>query len=493
MKFVKGILCAAAILLYHFPGWSQSMPAADLEYNTIKLTNPSFEGIARPSIPPMGWLDCGFATESPPDVQPSGAWQVHRPAHHGGTYLGMVTRENDTWESVGQRLPKPLERDRCYTFSIYLCTSSEYWSAVIPDSLKDDSLDAEQRALLPKKNFNQAIKLRIWGGDAPCHKKELLAESRTISNNSWQKYSWKIEPKKAISYVIFEAFYKTPTLFPYNGNLLLDHASGFTLTACNEEETLVLPPVVEFLQPIEKINPRLNQIRVNAQIHNVHSKEQIRFKVNGRQMKAFGFNYDTHIFSTTLYLKEGKNNLEIEVENEAGQAKDETSVYIIETGAPKEESPVAVSEKPTAPTPPKQKEYRILPSLGDKNIKAGQIIKVDRLYFATDSSTLGDDNESYEVLDEIFSFLQSNPNVRIEVGGHTSAGSKVRPINRGFSEELSRARARTVAGYLVDKGIKPSRIQYKGYGPRKPIATNDTYQGRRKNQRVEIKILSTEG
>ena len=41
------------------------------------------------------------------------------------------------------------------------------------------------------------------------------------------------------------------------------------------------------------------------------------------------------------------------------------------------------------------------------------------------------------------------------------------------------------------KGIEASRIQYKGYGPRKPIATNETAEGRKKNQRVEIKILST--
>jgi outer membrane protein OmpA-like peptidoglycan-associated protein len=44
--------------------------------------------------------------------------------------------------------------------------------------------------------------------------------------------------------------------------------------------------------------------------------------------------------------------------------------------------------------------------------------------------------------------------------------------------------------YLYDKGIPTSQISYKGYGKRQPIATNQTVDGRRRNQRVEIKIVS---
>ncbi|NND05524.1 MAG: OmpA family protein [Saprospiraceae bacterium] len=473
--------------------WSQSIPAADIAFNTIHLENPSFEDIARPSIPPRKWLNCGFPEESAPDVQPSGDWSVFKPAFHGHTYLGMVARENDTWESVGQMLEKPLRKGMCYTFSIYLCSSKEYLSQVIPDSLKHIELTIEQRARLPLKSFTKGIMLRIWGGDVPCHKRELLAQSGTIDNQEWKQFSWKIEPQSDIKYLSLEAFYKTPTLFPYNGNILVDNASGFTLTACEEDEELILPPVVKFLQPIEKINPRLNQYRVRAQIHNVHSKEKITFYVNGKEMGAFDFDYDTHIFSTTLYLKEGKNELLIEVENDEGYAKDQTSVLIIEKGSQKKEEPevaqAASTEEPASQPP----GYKILPSLGYKNIKKGQIIRVDRLYFATDSSALGSDTSSFAVLNEIYAFLKDNPKVLIEVGGHTNGGTKKRPINMRFSNELSRARARTVAEYLVDKGIPARQIQYKGYGPRKPLASNDTAQGRIKNQRVEIKILSTDG
>jgi outer membrane protein OmpA-like peptidoglycan-associated protein len=55
---------------------------------------------------------------------------------------------------------------------------------------------------------------------------------------------------------------------------------------------------------------------------------------------------------------------------------------------------------------------------------------------------------------------------------------------------LSSARAKAVADYLIAKGISRERIQYRGYGKRQPIDTNETPEGRRRNQRVEIKIIS---
>jgi len=55
---------------------------------------------------------------------------------------------------------------------------------------------------------------------------------------------------------------------------------------------------------------------------------------------------------------------------------------------------------------------------------------------------------------------------------------------------LSTDRAKIVAEYLVDKGIPAERLTYKGYGKRKSIASNLTKEGRKKNQRVEIKILT---
>ena len=98
------------------------------------------------------------------------------------------------------------------------------------------------------------------------------------------------------------------------------------------------------------------------------------------------------------------------------------------------------------------------------------------------------DSASFDVLEEVYEFMAENVNVFIEIGGHTN---NIPPHE--YCDKLSSSRAKTVASFLHSKGIEPSRISYKGYGKRSPIASNDSKSGRRKNQRVEIKILRLEG
>ena len=96
-----------------------------------EFNNPSFEDVARPQQPPFAWWDCGFTGETPPDVHPvpkGGIFGVTQLAQEGSTYLGMVVRENDTWESVAQRLDQPLQPNNCYAISIFLCASDTYTS-----------------------------------------------------------------------------------------------------------------------------------------------------------------------------------------------------------------------------------------------------------------------------------------------------------------------------------------------------------------------------
>ncbi len=185
--------------------------------NSIKLLNSSFEDEPEISKTPFLWKNCGDPSESAPDVQPSG-WMVDRPAFEGRTYLGMVVRDNDTWESVGQKLQKPLEANKCYEFSIYLSKSATYISQ--SHRTKRDA------------NYTTPIKLRVWAGDDYCGKKQLLAESSLVTNTRWIKYDFVFRPKQTMQYLILEAFFNTPTLVPYNGNLLLDNASQIIEIPC---------------------------------------------------------------------------------------------------------------------------------------------------------------------------------------------------------------------------------------------------------------------
>jgi OOP family OmpA-OmpF porin len=82
--------------------------------------------------------------------------------------------------------------------------------------------------------------------------------------------------------------------------------------------------------------------------------------------------------------------------------------------------------------------------------------------------------------------MTDGPDIRIAVHGHTdSRGSAA------YNKDLSLRRARAVVKYLMDKGVSPSRLEAEGFGPSKPIASNDTDAGRATNRRVEFKILES--
>ncbi len=89
--------------------------------------------------------------------------------------------------------------------------------------------------------------------------------------------------------------------------------------------------------------------------------------------------------------------------------------------------------------------------------------------------------ESYQVLDGVAAQLQLSPETRFEVAGHTD--NRGNPLK---NQALSRARAQTVANYLILKGVDAKRLRVMGYGSSKPIATNNTAEGRAMNRRVEL-------
>lgn len=100
--------------------------------------------------------------------------------------------------------------------------------------------------------------------------------------------------------------------------------------------------------------------------------------------------------------------------------------------------------------------------------------------FETGRSALKPD--SYTILDIVAASLVANPDIKIEIGGHTDATGSPATNTR-----LSQARADAVRAYLATKGVAPERMVAKGYGPTQPVAPNTTPAGRAQNRRVELR------
>ncbi|MBK8668045.1 MAG: OmpA family protein [Saprospiraceae bacterium] len=128
------------------------------------------------------------------------------------------------------------------------------------------------------------------------------------------------------------------------------------------------------------------------------------------------------------------------------------------------------------------KREKFIPDLDMSKITLGQKLRINELNFAADSSSITQEN--FDILEEVYEFLNAHPTVEVEIGGHTNT---IPPHE--YCDKLSTARAKKVSEFLYERGIDKKRISFKGYGKREPLTDSTSAQGRQKNQRVEIKIL----
>jgi len=167
----------------------------------VHLNNNSFEGPPQDATVPMGWHAC--APGSTPDILP-GEWGVYTESSSGDTYMGLITRADGSWESVGQRLSEPLTTGECFNFSMDLAHSKTY------------------------AGYNKPVKLRIWGGVENCGMNQLLGETEFIKHTDWKRYHFKFVTDAEINYIILEAYYMDGIYFHYNGNILIDNCAAIT-------------------------------------------------------------------------------------------------------------------------------------------------------------------------------------------------------------------------------------------------------------------------
>jgi len=115
-------------------------------------------------------------------------------------------------------------------------------------------------------------------------------------------------------------------------------------------------------------------------------------------------------------------------------------------------------------------------------LSAGSIIALRNIFFNTASYELLP--ASNAELDKLVKLLTANPTLRIELGGHTdNVGADAANLT------LSDQRARSVREFVISKGIDATRITAEGYGETKPVATNDTEEGKAQNRRTEVTVL----
>ncbi|MBK6932760.1 MAG: OmpA family protein [Saprospirales bacterium] len=115
-------------------------------------------------------------------------------------------------------------------------------------------------------------------------------------------------------------------------------------------------------------------------------------------------------------------------------------------------------------------------------LEEGKAIQLKDIYFEFDKHELMP--RSYVELNKLLRILRENPGVHIQIVGHTDNIGKP-----DYNKYLSRKRAKSVALFLMENGISARRLRYHGEGESRPVATNDSEEGRFKNRRVEFVIL----
>jgi outer membrane protein OmpA-like peptidoglycan-associated protein len=116
-----------------------------------------------------------------------------------------------------------------------------------------------------------------------------------------------------------------------------------------------------------------------------------------------------------------------------------------------------------------------------KVIEAKVTFAARNIFFKAASDQLTE--SSIAPLDEVVKVLTEDPELKMQIEGHTDSTGKA-----AMNLRLSKQRAESVKNYLTGKGIDASRLSATGYGSSKPLQSNETLEGRERNRRVELKL-----
>jgi OOP family OmpA-OmpF porin len=150
-------------------------------------------------------------------------------------------------------------------------------------------------------------------------------------------------------------------------------------------------------------------------------------------------------------------------------------------------SALVIKGEPPAPPPPPPKEEPPPPPAPKRvEVTADKIVIREKIQFDLDKATIKPD--SHGLLDEIVQVIQDNPHIlKISIEGHTDDQGADK-----YNQKLSEQRAQSVLAYLTGHGVDAGKLTAKGFGEGKPIASNETEEGKEQNRRVEF-IITEQG
>jgi outer membrane protein OmpA-like peptidoglycan-associated protein len=136
---------------------------------------------------------------------------------------------------------------------------------------------------------------------------------------------------------------------------------------------------------------------------------------------------------------------------------------------------IVVSADQPAPRPRKARKAKVV----------GKKIEItEKVMFDTAKATIKP--ESHELLNDVAEVIKEHPGIKkVRIEGHTDSDG-----TDAYNKKLSDDRAASVRAFLVEAGVAEDRLESVGYGEEKPIADNDTEEGKYKNRRVEFNIVS---
>lgn len=169
------------------------------------------------------------------------------------------------------------------------------------------------------------------------------------------------------------------------------------------------------------------------------------------------------------------------------------SLALKPTPVASEPAPPTLEPTPTAPEPASQAIEPSLPAPEpaspvaeptwiEEPVSEKKVVTLEGIYFPFDSYRLTP--EALASLNQQAVILKEHKETKVEVGGHTDSKGTI-----SYNRALSKRRARAVRLYLISKGISRERLSVKAHGALRPVASNETEEGRAKNSRVDLNVL----